>query len=234
MHHAAASGETASPATRSRLIAAAGEVFAAQGFQRATVREICSRAGANIAAVNYHFGDKTELYLAVIRESMCAAVEDQRALAAAGAAGHAKSVDRAETDLSATIAAMLGKMGPHARRPAWHFRIMAHEMVAPTPVFARVVDEVIGPQYERLRGIISKIIGGSPDSERTRLAAHSVVSQVIFYAHGQPVIERLWGGFEMNERTTSRIAGHIASFSLCSLRAMRKTQTGRTQKEKKR
>jgi AcrR family transcriptional regulator len=133
MHGAATTGETASPATRSRLIAAAGEVFAAQGFQKATVREICSRAGANIAAVNYHFGDKTELYLAVIRESVSAAVEDQRALSA---------TDAPEDQLSGIVAAMLGKMSADVKRPAWHFRIMAHEMVAPTPVFARVVDEV--------------------------------------------------------------------------------------------
>jgi AcrR family transcriptional regulator len=223
MRSAATTGESVSLATRSRLIAAAGEVFAAQGFQKATVREICSLAGANIAAVNYHFGDKTELYLAVIRESVSAAVEDQRAL---------MTVDTPESALSSIVAAMLGKMSADAKRPAWHFRIMAHEMVAPTSVFARVVDEVIGPQYNRLRGIISKIIGGSPDSERTRLAAHSVIGQVIFYAHGQPVIERLWRGFEMNERTTRSIAGHIAAFSLCSLRAMRETPKGRTGKNR--
>lgn len=233
MDRAASKGEAASPATRSRLIAAAGEVFAAQGFQSATVREICSRAGANIAAVNYHFGDKTELYLAVIRESVCAAVDDQRALAATNAPRHANSVEIAEAELSAVVTAMLSKMSADAKRPAWHFRIMAHEMVAPTPVFARVVDEVIGPQHARLCGIISKIIGGSRDSERTRLAANSVVAQVLLYAHGRPVIERLWRGFEMNERTTHRIAAHIASFSLCSLHAMRKTEKGRTAKETK-
>jgi hypothetical protein len=81
--------------------------------------------------------------------------------------------------------------------------------------------------------MIAKIIGGSPESERTRLAANSVIGQVIFYAHGRPVIERLWRGFEMNERTTRRIAAHIASFSLCSLRAMR-TAESRPEKEKTR
>src|SRR4030095_12192205 len=53
--------------TRQRLLEAAGEVFAARGFRAATVREICQRAQANLAAVNYHFGDKERLYAAVLQ-----------------------------------------------------------------------------------------------------------------------------------------------------------------------
>src|SRR5262245_12590039 len=54
-------------ATRQRLLDAAGEVFAEHGYRAATVRDICERAGANVAAVNYHFGDKDRLYEAVVR-----------------------------------------------------------------------------------------------------------------------------------------------------------------------
>src|SRR3989337_1138176 len=53
--------KTASEQTRTRLLEAAREVFSQHGFQGATVREICRRAEANGAAVNYHFGSKDGL-----------------------------------------------------------------------------------------------------------------------------------------------------------------------------
>ncbi len=53
--------------TRTRLLEAAGPVFAAHGFDGATVREICSAAHVNVASVGYYFGDKLGLYREVIR-----------------------------------------------------------------------------------------------------------------------------------------------------------------------
>ena len=55
--------------TRRRLLEAAGQVFAEKGFDRATGKEICARAAANTAAVNYHFGGMEGLYVAVVREA---------------------------------------------------------------------------------------------------------------------------------------------------------------------
>ena len=59
------SGET----TKARLLEAAGEEFAEKGYEAARIRTICDRAGANLAAVNYHFGDKEQLYVEAVLEA---------------------------------------------------------------------------------------------------------------------------------------------------------------------
>src|SRR4051794_16764001 len=56
--------------TRRRVLEAATRLFAADGFKKVTVREICREAGANVAAVNYHFGDKLGLYQEVMARAM--------------------------------------------------------------------------------------------------------------------------------------------------------------------
>src|SRR5215468_3936372 len=55
--------------TRTELLEAAGHVFAEKGFDRATGKEICERAGANSAAINYYFGGMDGLHAAVLEEA---------------------------------------------------------------------------------------------------------------------------------------------------------------------
>src|SRR5713101_107359 len=56
-------------ATQGRVLEAAGQVFADKGFEGATVREICQKAGVNIAAVNYYFRDKERLYIEAVKSA---------------------------------------------------------------------------------------------------------------------------------------------------------------------
>lgn len=194
--------------TRSKLIAAAGEVFAERGFYATTVREICARAGANVAAVNYYFRDKTALYAEVLRQSISAAGEEQILAPQPGGSP--------EDLLRGLIVFFLQKMRSKDR-PAWHLRIMAHEMARPTPALSLVIDDVIRPRYARLRAIVGSIIGLPPDHETTRLCAHSIIGQLLHYVHAQPVIAHLWPDLKMTPGQTDRIARHIADFSLAGL-----------------
>jgi AcrR family transcriptional regulator len=57
----------ASPDTRTRILDAAEHLVAERGFRGTSVRAITALAGANLAAVGYHFGSKAELVAAVVR-----------------------------------------------------------------------------------------------------------------------------------------------------------------------
>ena len=55
--------------TRERLLLTASMIFAEKGYHEATIAEICQQAETNIAAVNYHFQDKENLYLQAWRHA---------------------------------------------------------------------------------------------------------------------------------------------------------------------
>ena len=56
--------------TKDRILYAAEELFAQQGFASTSLRQVTSRADVNIAAVNYHFGSKDNLVHEVFRRRM--------------------------------------------------------------------------------------------------------------------------------------------------------------------
>ena len=202
---------TADP-TRTKLLEAAGQVFAERGFHDATVREICSRAEANVAAVNYYFGDKVELYEEVLRQAVRAVHDD--------ALREALNDMDPRQALRRMVRHIMGRLSS-ANKASWTMRIMAHEMVQPTPAFARVVDEIVAPTSAMLRRVIGRLLNLPPDHERTRLCTHSVMGQVIHYVQARPMIERLWPELKMTEETMDRIAQHIADFSLAYLTSYR-------------
>lgn len=109
--------------TRERLLLAGMHVFAVGGYELGTVREITHRAGANQAAVNYHFGSKAALYEAVVQRAF------EHALIPLDAPGVA------ERGRVGIVRAFVSDMVMGALReltPATHLRIIAAEILRPT------------------------------------------------------------------------------------------------------
>ena len=196
--------------TRDKLIEAAGHVFAERGYRAATIREICRRAGANVASVNYTFGDKMGLYTEVLRHSVRAAKT-----AAMSAALDANL--SAEETIRAVIRARLMSLCRETR-PDWHLRLVIHEFSQPTPAMARVVDEGMRPIYDRVRKAVGEVIGLPPEHETTRLSVNSIVGQILFYTFSWPVLAHLQPELKLTPDQLDRIADHIAEFSLAYLK----------------
>jgi AcrR family transcriptional regulator len=61
---------TASEETWNKALFAAESLFATHGYDGTTLRQITQKAGVNLAAVNYHHGDKESLYVEIIRRRL--------------------------------------------------------------------------------------------------------------------------------------------------------------------
>lgn len=195
--------------TRDRLVEAAGEVFAELGFQRATVREICRRANANIAAVNYHFRDKESLYAEALRRAHCAADgKDQLELDVVG---------DAEQRLRGFVRTFLLRLFD-PDRPAWHGLLVARELIEPTSAFDVLVEETIRPRLNLLLAILGDLLGPTASAEDIRRSAHSVMGQLLFYHHGKHLLARLEPQHESTPIDLDHLAEHIARFSIGAMK----------------
>jgi TetR/AcrR family transcriptional regulator, regulator of cefoperazone and chloramphenicol sensitivity len=215
-------GRTAGSAdgTRIRLLKAAARVFAEHGYQDATVRQICERAGANIALVNYHFGDKLELYTEVLRYSL-----------QPGRGGVRLGLPPATAQPADALRFMIGAMMERAfetgEQADLRFRLMLNEFMRPSEATSRVVDVVMRPVYDRLREIVGAILGLPANHQKTRLCVHSILGQVAHFAHAKPVLGLLWPEMmKMSPTHRELIVNHITEFSLAYLKRENVSSSG--------
>lgn len=207
--------------TRRQLLESASEVFGEAGFREATVREICRRAGANIAAVNYHFGDKEALYAEVLRYSQQKAVTKYPALL--NVAEDAPAAQRLRAFVLSLLLRIFDKTPT-----ACHGKLMSREMIEPTAALDTLVEERLRPMADQLRKIIADILDCPMAEERVWQCSFSVVSQCVFYHHCQPVIQRLLPRQPLDADGIERLADHITRFSLAAMKHLPKTKTTKT------
>src|SRR5580693_529360 len=146
--------------TKVRLLEAAGEEFACKGYDSARIRAICDRAEANIAAVNYHFGDKEQLYVqAVLDAHRCGAGADEEVLASQGSP---------QEQLRSFIYHFLSHVVAINQPEDWRHRLMLREMLHPTSASDVLIREAIRPKFEWLQGILREFC---PDADERKLNA---------------------------------------------------------------
>lgn len=199
------------PDTRERLLQAAGEVFARRGFKAATIREIAGIAQANVAAVNYHFGDKQGLYSAVLKHTLSSAI--QKYPPELGTNPDSTPEERLHAFIRSFLMRILDE-----GLPAWHGKLMAREIAEPTAALNELTDKLIRPLYEYLTEIVRKLLGDNPDEETVRVCSICIMGQCLYYRHGRPVILRL-GSPEMERIDIRRLAGLLTQFSLGAIRS---------------
>ena len=186
-------------------------MFAEHGFRAATIREICGRAGVNIAAVNYHFRDKEGLYESVLKYAHRHALETYPPQPPAGEAGSARGAAAGVYSFvsqthSRSGAAGLARQahGPRDRRAHGGLGVL--------------VEQSIRPLQEVLLGIIRELVGPGCRNRAIRLCAISVVGQCMHFYLARPVLQRLNPELKYSPEDLEMMAEHVTGFSLAAIR----------------
>jgi len=200
--------------TKKSLLAAASEVFAEKGYRDATIAEICERAKANVAAVNYHFGDKETLYIEAWRHSF------SNSLKAHSPDGGVSEDARPEERLRGQVEALLHRMADENNR---EFLIVHRELANPTGLLEEVMRKDIRPLRDKMETLIRELLGPRASDMQVRFCAIGVVSQCI----SPMLISRMQKTRPKDKKDSPRIddidsyANHVVRFSLAGIRAIR-------------
>ncbi len=201
--------------TKERLLTAATRVFAERGFKETTVREICALAGANLAAVNYHFGSKDKLYNAVLGDFLSSAF--LRFPIDEGVGPDSPPEGRLRAYIRGFLYRMLGDGDPLYEKLG---KLLMAEILEPSEHFDTMSERYIGPTYEALLHIVRELLPGAGEDIVHRCAA-SIVGQCLLFDHAKGIIQRMCPELALEADSLERAAGFIAEFSLGGISRLR-------------
>jgi AcrR family transcriptional regulator len=200
--------------TQKRLLAAASEAFAEKGYREATVSEICERAKSNVAAVNYHFGDKETLYVKAWRHAFYESLKLHPP--DGGVSADAPPEERLRGRVKALLRRVTGANNKE-------FLIVLRELASPTGLLDEVTRKDLRPLRENMEGIIRELLGPYASKTQVRFCATGIVSQCVI----PMLMKRMDRGRQGGRSDYSGIddiesyADHVVEFSLAGIRSIR-------------
>ena len=196
--------------TRNRLLEAACEVFAEKGYHAAKVADICRRAGANVAAVNYYFGDKAALYTEAWQETF---------KKFAGPKPPDSTITSPEEQLQIYIHSLIQNFTEQSDQGQFT-RLYLMELANPTGLIHDIWHDLIEPRRQIVIGIIRKIMGTKATDETVLFCEMSIINQCrALLTIRRSDLEYLLGQ-SLSPDLIKRMADHITRFSLAGIKAV--------------
>ena len=192
--------------TKERILDEAESLFAQRGFDGVSVREITTAARCNLAAVNYHFGNKRKLYIEVFRSRW---VPRARRLQK----HFRKNLVLTEKPSPAAVAHALagaflvGPMSDEERQR--HHQLMLRELGRPTEAFKLVADEIMRPFLKEVAQMLAASLPKTKEPESLFLDIFSVFSMVIYFNFAREAVSHITGR-QYDRAFKEQLVEHIA------------------------
>ena len=200
--------------TRWRLLQAATEVFAEVGYRAATTREISRRAGVNLAAIHYHFGDKAELYRGVFR------------LPFLNECNTFAKLDIDKATLNEALYAFYDWIFPPSPEedPMMHLflRLHAREEAEPSGVMGSALAQAIRPNHEKMQAFLCRELGlKKKDAEIDRLTFCTVGLANVYFHGGRSIVEELAPHLVKGKQAKGKMVGRLVEYALALVESER-------------
>lgn len=195
--------------TRSRILEAAGPLFAAHGYAETTSKAIAEQAGVDLASINYHFGSRSGLYQAVLAEAHGRVIklEALRRLADSSLPPADKLRRLIETLIDTALS-----------DGVWHARILARELLAPSSHLKVLLDIEVQPKLAIVARILSEVTGiplGDPALLRCMVSIAAPGLMLLVAGNGLPGPAQL-----VRQMPRDEILAHMHRFALAGLEAV--------------
>lgn len=200
--------------TKAKLFAVGEKLFAEKGLASTSIRDLAREAGVNIAAVNYYFGSKENLYLETLRntfqKAMVSSPKFHTLLEEAKAAKTPQAAQQAIVEYIHLFMQLLFTSDETRR----HACLMSREMSDPSPALDVIVQEFILPKHRALSDLIVQAQPALANSPNLSFYTLSIVSQCLHYHFALPITLKILNEKEMTPKLISKLARHISNFSL--------------------
>ena len=206
--------------TDEALLDAAESLFAERGFSAVSTRDIADRAGVNLGSIQYHFGSKSQLFIATVHRLMSRSLGsgDFRAMLESHPVNQESSALILADFISLFLREMCTQQGPRACRMM--YREALGETSAHPEMFEALVSSVVHdfsrPLDLKLRTLINQI---TPNLQETELdfIIQSIIGQCSFYFTHRPFVERLRDVSVSDTYYIETAAQHVVKFTLRAL-----------------
>jgi len=204
-----------------RLLDAAEELFCEHGFEGTSIRDLATAAGCNIASVNYYFGGKENLYVAVwrrhlylMRQARVASIEEVMSQQD----GEPSLEELLTSYANAFVEPLVDK-----KTGGRFIKLMAREMVdkhLPQNIF---LEEMIIPVMTALQQALMRICPGLTEVN-ARLTILSLVGQLVHTICAEAMLEQS-DNLEIPKFDLAEVVNHIVKFSAAGIRACAEGKT---------
>lgn len=195
--------------TKWRILCAARKVFAEHGPTNARIRDICERAQANVAAVNYHFGNKDKLYVAVLRDYLLRKLE--RHPHDAGMTADSPPQERLRAFIRSLLAQFLNDDDVVSEKLG---RLLTQEFIEPSSEYSSaLLEQLVLPPHRLLVRILHALLPHVTDQEVARCALN-IVGQCLHSCLAPKALRFLAPELALAPANLDAVATFILEFSL--------------------